>query len=238
MFIVNEYGVSLPRGFPGEGSEAHEGFHEVVKGKGDSRYGEDVKRRGVRALVAALVCGVFVVVSSNVYVTSRSNAYVVGNISDLQTQGFDFIVVLGAKVEADGRPSRMLTHRLERAVELYEAGVAPRILVSGDESLDEVSVMHAWLIGRGVPESAMVDDPLGVSTSVSMARAAREYRARRVVVVTQSYHQARAVFVGRHVGMETWGVSAQGGNDGQVKRDAREWLARTKDALLSFFNGI
>ena len=66
----------------------------------------------------------------------------------------DAIVVMGA-AQYDGRPSPVFAARLDHAVELYHAGVAPRLVVTGGKAdgdrTTEAAIARAYAIARGVP---------------------------------------------------------------------------------------
>jgi vancomycin permeability regulator SanA len=110
----------------------------------------------------------------------------------------DLALVLGAKVELDGQPSRGLRARLERTAELYRAHAFPWILVSGGigkEGYDEAAVMAATLAAAGVPRERIILDNQGVTTYASVRNTRRLLRERnwqRVMVITQYYHLPRA----------------------------------------------
>jgi SanA protein len=123
----------------------------------------------------------------------------------------DAILVLGAKVFPDGRPSDVLRDRLEVALRLYRRGVARTVLLTGDHAepgYDEPGAMAAWLVSRGVPKEAIVQDGLGLDTYSSMARAKTTFRMGRVVVVTQAFHLPRALYLAGALGLESQGVVA------------------------------
>lgn len=152
------------------------------------------------ALVALLAAHARVLTSAAPFVCSLGDAPVC-----------DAIVVPGARVHRDGRPSHMLADRLHAACELFLAGKAPRILLSGrggGGADDEVAVMRSWLVRAGVPAAALVDDPLGLRTRATMQRARDVYGAQSVLVVSNPFHVARAVFLGRAHGLAAFGVAA------------------------------
>jgi vancomycin permeability regulator SanA len=109
----------------------------------------------------------------------------------------DVAVVLGSKVNPDGSPSPRLAARLERALELYEGGWTPRILVSGGtgvEGVAEGTAMKRWLVERGVPEGAVIVDDQGVDTRATAHNAAALMRAHDLhsaIVVSQYFHIPR-----------------------------------------------
>ena len=145
----------------------------------------------------------------------------------------DCILVLGASVLPEGIPSPILRDRLDVAAELYFAGVAPKVIASGDnedDSYNEVAVMKAYLVGIGVPSEDVFCDHRGVNTYDSMWRARNVFGVERVVVVTQTYHEYRALFNAQGVGMKARGVPSDVHTYAdQNYYNFREVFARIKD---------
>ncbi len=147
--------------------------------------------------------------------------------------GADCILVLGAGLLPDGSPSLMLSERIQTGVDLYEAGVAPKLLMSGDHSRsdhDEVNAMKDAAMARGVPSTDIFMDHAGFATYDSFYRAGAVFGVKKVVVVTQAYHLPRALWIARALGLEAVGVACDTRRyAGQLYRDVREILARDKD---------
>ena len=123
----------------------------------------------------------------------------------------DCALVLGAGVRDDGSPSDVLRDRLDESLALYRAGRVRRIIVSGDHqspAYDEPNAMRAYLEANGVPAQAIFMDHAGIDTYSSMWRAKHVFGASRIVVVTQRFHLARAVWLARSLGMEAEGSAA------------------------------
>jgi SanA protein len=142
-------------------------------------------------------------------------------------------LVLGAQVYPDGRASAMLLDRVKAAEELYRAGRVQKLLLSGDHSridYDEVGTMRKLLLGDGIPPEDVFEDHAGFDTWDSAQRARRVFDVRSVVVVTQGFHMARALFDARRAGLQATGFSADRRNYGHVmaKLEVREALARVK----------
>ena len=174
------------------------------------------------------------------------NAYVKSAVSDMiisaeeaSGYGADCVIVLGCKVKENGVPSDMLRDRLTRGVELYRLGAAPKILMSGDhgrEDYNEVGAMKSFAEEAGVPSENVFMDHAGFSTYETMYRAKEVFKARRVVIVTQEYHLYRALYIAKKLGLEAVGVSSDLETyRGQLKRDVREVLARSKDFMTCIF---
>lgn len=150
----------------------------------------------------------------------------------------DAILVLGARVYPDGNVSLMLHDRLTTGQELYQAGKAPKIIVSGDhgqKEYDEVNAMKDFLKEQGVPAEDIFMDHAGFSTYESIYRARDIFLVKRVIIVTQKYHLMRALFIARSLGLEAYGVAADKHIYHQVmlKSELREIAARNKDFLTA-----
>lgn len=163
----------------------------------------------------------------------------VADKKDVKQFKADCLIVPGAGVKPDGTPSKMLADRLDFAIQLYQMGIAPKILLSGDNGqmeYNELAAMQKYVLARGVPREDIFLDHAGFSTYETMYRAKEVFLVKRAVVVTQSYHLHRALYVGQKLGIEVRGAASdQKRYTGQEMRDAREVLAREKDFFKSIF---
>ena len=186
--------------------------------------------------IALLVSGFAIVISSAVCHKTRDRIVTVEQLHKMDTT-FDYILVLGCRVYEDGSLSHMLTDRVKTAVSLYEAGLCDTLIMSGDHQSDaynEVDPMKAAAEAAGIPQEAILTDPLGLSTYDSIARLSALYEGKRVLIVTQSYHLYRALYVAEKLGLEAYGVSADlRSYVGQIKYDVREVAARCKDVFYA-----
>ena len=188
----------------------------------------------IAAILVVLLALVAVVNRAVVWEASRSEIYDCNKEINIDKK-YDCILVLGAGVRADGTPSHMLEDRLRGAVALYEAGVSDVLLLSGDnsgEDYDEVSAMVKYCLEHGVPESAIVRDDIGFSTSESVYNTVRTLGYRDIIVVTQEYHLYRAMYMVKRMGADADGFATDyRAYSMQIKRDVREYVARCKDFL-------
>lgn len=188
----------------------------------------------IAAILVVLLALVAVVNRAVVWEASRSEIYDCNKEINIDKK-YDCILVLGAGVRTDGTPSHMLEDRLRGAVALYEAGVSDVLLLSGDnsgEDYDEVSAMVKYCLEHGVPESAIVRDDIGFSTSESVYNTVRTLGYRDIIVVTQEYHLYRAMYMIKRMGADADGFATDyRAYSMQIKRDVREYVARCKDFL-------
>lgn len=194
--------------------------------------------RKIRRGVLLLVCAGFLLilyVNLTMYDGTREKIVSGDVLSDYDA---DCILVLGASVRENGSPSLMLRDRLDTSIGLYEIGVSDRLLMSGDHSspyYDEVTAMKSYAVEAGIPSTDIFLDHAGLSTYESIYRAKYVYGAQRIVIVTQSYHLYRALYLADALGLEAVGVSCDTVRyNGQILRDVREVAARVKD----YFYGI
>lgn len=193
-------------------------------------------------LIAVLLLGI-----AGIGTVFGINAHVVHSTADqLLTpeeaallEDVDCILVLGCKVNSDGAPSAMLGDRLRRGVELFHAGAAPKLLMSGDHgtvTYNEVQSMKQSAIDNDISSSDVFMDHAGFSTYESIYRARDVFLAKKIIIVTQEYHLYRALYIANALGVEAYGVAADYRDySGQTARDIREILARNKDFVTSIF---
>ncbi len=113
-------------------------------------------------------------------------------------------IVFGAGVRPDGRPSPMLRERIEAAVHLYEQGKVSTLLMSGDgvsQYYSEPATMARIASELGVPQAAILQDPSGLSTFETCLRAKTEFAINEAILVTQAYHQPRALLLCNQIGI-------------------------------------
>ena len=186
--------------------------------------------------VGICVLGVMAVFAMNGYIKSfvKDSLYYNEEVSDVPK--VDCIMVLGAGVSDGGAPSLVLRDRLDKGIELYKRGVSERLLMTGDhgrKDYDEVNVMKQYAIDAGVPAEHIFMDHAGFSTYESMYRARDVFEVKSLAIVTQPYHEYRAVYAAKELGLTAYGTpSVATQYKGSWTLEVRETLARVKE----FFN--
>lgn len=188
-------------------------------------------------MLALLVAAVLIVyIGLNVLVLAVGGKRII-TPEEAANLNADCVMVLGAHVFSSGRLSDMLADRVDTAIGLYKSGASPKLLMSGDhggEFYDEVNAMKSYAIERGVPPEDIFMDHAGFSTYESVYRLRDIFCAKRVIIVSQSYHLYRALFIARALGLEAYGVPADLRDyRGMLYNNLRESLARVKDVLMS-----
>ena len=123
-------------------------------------------------------------------------------------------IVYGAGLRWDGSPTRMLRDRVQTGVNLYFEGKVEKLLMSGDNRFDdynEPEAMRQYAVSLGVPSDAIVLDYAGRRTYDTCYRAKAIFGVESAVLVTQSFHLPRAIFLCNMLGVDAVGVSASKG---------------------------
>ena len=187
-------------------------------------------RLAVRVTLVLLVVGIgyLAVTFVQVWQASRSDG----------ARASDAIVVLGA-AQYDCVPSPALEHRLDRALALYEEGVAPRIVVTGGkragDRCTEAEAGALYLLARGVPDADILREVKGRNTWESIAASALFLTERgdtRVVLVTDDYHALRVRAIADELGLEP--VVSPVGANATLRELAKETGAVAVGRIVGF----
>ena len=207
--------------------------------------------RMISALIKIAAVAAVIVIGLNFYVIKSTQPQINAaydtpedtatreEVENLSSISPECILVLGASVTSDGVPSPILQDRLDTAIDLYKKGVAPKLLLSGDNGqmvYNEVKAMQNYALEAGVDENDIYLDHAGFSTYESIYRAKYIFKVDSMIVVTQTYHLYRSLYGCRRMGITAMGAAAdQYTYAGQEKREIREVLARDKDFVKWIF---
>ena len=148
--------------------------------------------------LAALLVGYYAVTVFQVWRAARAD----------DTRPSDAIIVLGA-AQYDGRPSPVFRARLDHAVDLYEQGVAPIVVVTGGklagDRFTEAGAGADYLIAHGVPDADILRETTSRNSWESLRASARflfDRDVRRVVLVSDPFHSLRIRLTAEEVGFD------------------------------------
>lgn len=142
-------------------------------------------------------------------------------------------VVLGtSKMLRRGIPNLYFKYRIQAVRELYSAGKISFVLVSGDNghmSYNEPRDFKNALIEAGIPSEKIFLDFAGFRTYDSMIRAHKVFGLSRFTVISQQFHNERAIYIARRMGLDVVGYNARDvGSYYGFKTKLREYFARVK----------
>ena len=147
-------------------------------------------------------------------------------------------IVFGAALGPDGRPSVALADRVESAAALYHAGKVRKLLMSGDNRFpdyNEPAAMRAYAQHLNVPAADILLDPGGQRTYDSCYRARAIFSIDEAVLITQAFHQARAIYLCNQLGVRSVGLVA---NNRRYSIGTRLWwqVRETLAAAAAWFD--
>ena len=127
-------------------------------------------------------------------------------------------------------------YRIDAAEQLYKAGKIEKILISGDDnSLDGVNepeCMRDSLVARGIPANAIILDGKGYRTISSVINANKVYGLKSFTIISQKFHNERAIYQAEHLGLDIENIQAYNAKDPKSRRayltTIREYFARVK----------
>jgi SanA protein len=136
-------------------------------------------------------------------------------------------IVFGAGLLRDGSAGPVLRDRVETAVKLYQQGKVDKLLMSGDNSFveyNEPKAMRQYALDLGVPDEDIILDYAGRRTYDTCHRAKHIFQVNSAILVTQSFHLPRALFLCNWFDVESTGVEAN--NHYFLKRSRIYWNTR------------
>lgn len=190
-------------------------------------------------LFLLFILPIIIVFVSNYSIEKNAEYKTFSNISEIGKNKVG--LVLGtAKNFKDGRINLYFKYRIDATVELYKNDKIDFVLVSGDNgniNYDEPTDFKNELIKRGIPESKIFLDYAGFRTLDSVVRAKEIFGQESITIISQKFHNERAIFLAENNGIKAIGFNAKDlhGKYG-LKIKIREYFARTKAFLDIIFN--
>lgn len=186
----------------------------------------------MRFIKRAIIAVILAVIITNVVVHLKAKPYIYKEVKDIPAM--ETAVILGAGLYENGNLSPLFRDRVDKAVELYNAGKVSKILASGDNSTvahNEVEPVRDYLIAHGVSAENIFLDHAGFDTYSTMYRARDIFEVNGIIVVTQEFHLPRAIFIARALGLDAQGVSAGGADVAPARNYVREVFANEKAVM-------
>ncbi len=132
-----------------------------------------------------------------------------------------------------GLPNQFFLRRIDAAVSLYEAGKIKHIIISGasqGEDYNEPEEMRKELLSRGIPDDILTLDGEGYRTIISMMRVHTIYGVDSITIISQKFHNERALFLAKRIGINAIGYNAENtySSKWRILMKVREYLACVK----------
>jgi SanA protein len=177
-----------------------------------------------------IICLAIFTFYCNQIIDNNGVKYCYSSISEIPTN--KVALLLGANKTVKGSPNLYFTYRIKAALSLYQAGKVQYIIVSGDNHTHEYNEpedMKQALLAGGVPESAIIMDFAGFRTLDSVVRCKEIFGQNQITIISQPFHNYRAIYIAQHFGIEAIGFNAQDVPQQMgMKTKLREVFARAK----------
>ena len=184
--------------------------------------------------------GILIMILANIWVFAVTNGKTYTKISKIPPRETALVLGTSPKMKS-GISNPYFTSRMDATALLYHHGKIKKIIVSGEKSrgYDEPAAMKDYLIYQeGVPENIIIEDPKGFKTQTSIKNCLQIYHQKDVIIVSQGFHNLRALFYARNSGMNALGFDAQDvlSNKSYYRNQSREFLARVVAVIYYVFN--
>ena len=197
-------------------------------------------RRVLISIGALLIVAIILVIVCNMIVLNSCNGKLYDDASIIPHN--KVAILLGTNPRAkSGNVNWFYKHRIEATVELYKQGKFEQLLISGDNSrktYSEPDEMKADLVAAGIPDSVIYLDFAGFSTYDSMVRAKKVFGLTKFIIISQEFHNQRAVYIAQHNDIDAIAFNAKNlpFRDWRIKMELREIVARVKAVGEVIFN--
>lgn len=193
-----------------------------------------MKRKVILAILVVVVSGVGCVGGALALVRHAAIGRLYASTAEIPHRHAGLVLGCSRQL-GDGTPNPFFQSRLHAATELFAAGKVDYLLVSGDNHVrgyDEVTDMKQGLLEAGVPANKVYSDCAGFRTLDSIVRAHEVFGLNDVTVVSQEFHNQRAIFLSSHEGIDAIGFDAQDVDLGDASgAHRREKFAMVKAVL-------
>jgi len=185
--------------------------------------------------VFAIVCLALMLICNQI-VVNNAEGKVFDEIDSISNNKVGLLLGTTPQARFNRITNYFFIYRIDAAEQLYKAGKIEQILISGDEnSLDgvnETECMSDSLVARGVPASAIILDGKGYRTICSVINANKVYGLKSFTIISQKFHNERAIYQTEHLGLTIENIQAYNARDPNLKQayftTLREYFARVK----------
>lgn len=199
-----------------------------------------MKRRRIKQIAIVVFGGLLaiaiVIAVCNILVVNNAKGRTFDNLSDVPTR--EIGLLLGTSpITPDGAHNYYFDNRMKAAADLYHAGKIRRILVSGGDytmtekhGCDEPTAMRDSLVAHNVPDTCIIEHWQGWRTINSIEAVKNLYVFDSITIISQKYHNERALYQADHFGLDAVGYNAEPSpiKSSRIRNAIREYLARVK----------
>jgi SanA protein len=189
------------------------------------------KRTLIRILLLSMILLVGITWLADRVIESKTNEFVYSSSKGIPQNKVGLLLGT-SKYLKSGKPNQYFTYRILATIELYKARKIDYIVISGDNSqsdYNEPQDMKNELVAQGIPENKIYLDYAGFRTYDSVIRMDKIFGQKKFTIISQEFHNRRAVYIGNQIGLQAIGYNARDVDAyNGFKTKLREKLARVK----------
>lgn len=195
-----------------------------------------MKRKFVIINVISIIFSIAILILCDRIVAWNASDKTYDNVDSIPHRKIGMILRTSPISTWNGRRNYYFDHRIKAGAELYKAGKVDWLVVSGgdyrntENGYDEPVAMRDSLIKQGVDSARIVLDYDGTRTLNSIAKMRDVYCQDSIIIISQKYHNERALYQAKHLGIDAIGFNAKtpGKRTSWWRNRGREVLARMK----------
>jgi len=196
------------------------------------------KRKYLIIILAAFIIVFAFTILANIAVNHTAKSFIYDDILKVKPTNVGLLLGTSRNLK-NGAENAFFFNRIDATVDLYQGGKIKNIIISGDNSkadYNEPADMKAELVKSRIPDSIIYLDCAGFRTLDAVVRARDIFGQSSFIVISQKFHNERAVYLARKFGINAFGYNAK-----EVvafkgfKTKLREFFARGKMFLDLFF---
>ena len=185
--------------------------------------------------IFAVVCIALMLICNQI-VVSNAEGKVFSDIDSIKYNKVGLLLGTTPQARLTKVTNYFFIYRIDAAEQLYKAGKIKKILISGDENsldgINEPECMRDSLVSRGIPARAIILDGKGFRTINSIVNANKEYGLNSFTIISQEFHNERAIYQAEHIGLDVKNIQAFNAKMPKSRRayltTIREYFARVK----------
>ncbi|MCL4143067.1 UNVERIFIED_CONTAM: hypothetical protein GTU68_012383 [Idotea baltica] len=198
-----------------------------------------MKRKLLKLTATFIVLPVLILFICDITISSSASGKTFDSTNDIPKNKVGLVLGTSKKLSS-GHSNPYYEYRITATVRLYKANKIEFVLVSGDNGsryYNEPTTFKKDLVKAGIPANKIFLDYAGFRTLDSMFRAKVVFGLETVTVISQEFHNERAIYLAKQKGLTAIGFNAKdvSGQNG-LKVHIREYFARVKVFLDMFMN--
>lgn len=167
--------------------------------------------------IVCIITILLILLSCDFIISHNADGRLYSDIDSVPQYEVGLLLATTPKTKIGRRHNLFFKSRIDATESLYKASKIRFILISGDENslnaVNEVECMRDSLIGRGVPQSSIIIDGKGFRTLDAVVRATKVFDKHKYIVISQKFHNERAIYLAEHMGLDVHGLSGFNAKD-------------------------